>query len=248
MLYGSSSNVRITLVIRWSYGYRVLLAPDPQEDSSKPIITERTPLNASQSQNNLSPYDLDSDYMSTSHSTRSTSTFGAIQDRRLSLDRRSLHSLSRESLTSFPALSVRSSDHQPQGSLSNFKSAIRQIAGLMNPPLWAVLASIIVALISPLQQELFFNKTSFLHNSLFVALDSAGAVAIPLILVSLGSSLVKTRDVLDLPSPPETDLQLKMEKRGIFLSLFARMAIVPLLLIPLLLPIMRYGIKYSPHL
>jgi predicted permease len=113
----------------------------------------------------------------------------------------------------------------------------------MNPPLWAVLASVIVALISPLQQELFFNKSSFLHNSLFVAFDSAGAVAIPLILVSLGSSLVKSRDIIHSPLLPDSPAIVKMEKRGLFLSLFARMAAVPLLVAPLLSAVMYHGVK-----
>jgi len=50
----------------------------------------------------------------------------------------------------------------------------------MNTPLWAVLASVIVAL----QEELFFNAHNFIHNSLILAIENAGAVAIPLILIS----------------------------------------------------------------
>jgi predicted permease len=115
---------------------------------------------------------------------------------------------------------------------------------MMNPPLWAVLASVTVAFISPLQRELFFNPSSFIHNSLFVAVDTAGAVAIPLILVSLGASLAKSEvDAIDsensLPNDP------KMERRGIFFALFARMALVPIILAPLLVTTMYFGIKYS---
>ena len=116
----------------------------------------------------------------------------------------------------------------------------------MNPPLWAVLASVIVALISPLQEDLFFNKSSFLHNSLYVALESAGQVAIPLILVSLGSSLVKNREVIDSPSS-EVPTDLKMERKGIFLALFARMALVPIIVAPLLIAVMYYGVKFDPR-
>jgi predicted permease len=117
---------------------------------------------------------------------------------------------------------------------------------MMNPPLWAVLASVLVALISPLQQELFFNTSGFLHNSVILAVDTAGAVAVPLILVSLGASLVKSLDVNASPDD-EQDIPLvdpKMERRGIFLALFARMALVPLIMSPLLIAAMYFGVKY----
>jgi predicted permease len=116
----------------------------------------------------------------------------------------------------------------------------------MNPPLWAVLASVIVALISRLQQELFFNTESFLHNSIFLAIDTTGAVAIPLILVSLGASLPKSLEVIESQDPTLVPIDPKMERRGIFLALFARMALVPLLLSPLLVAAMHFGIKYFP--
>ena len=112
----------------------------------------------------------------------------------------------------------------------------------MNPPLWAVLASVIVALITPLQQELF-NPTGFLHNSLILAIDTAGAAAIPLILTSLGASLVNQLDVIEDPSiPPQADP--KMEQRGIFLALFSRMALVPMIMSPLLTTTMYFGVTY----
>lgn len=114
----------------------------------------------------------------------------------------------------------------------------------MNPPLWAVLASVIVALVSPLQRELFYNTQGFLHNSFILAIDTAGAVAIPLILISLGASLVKSVDVIDSPGTPEEQLiDPKMERRGIFLALFARMALVPLVMTPLLIAVMYFGVK-----
>jgi len=114
----------------------------------------------------------------------------------------------------------------------------------MNPPLWAVLASVIVALISPLQRELFYNTQGFLHNSFILAIDIAGAVAIPLILISLGASLVKSVDVIDSPEIPENPLvNPRMERRGIFLALFARMALVPLIMTPLLIAVMYFGVK-----
>jgi auxin efflux carrier family protein len=239
------ANLRLTLVIRWSYGYRYLLAPTLSMDSSKPFSppTETTPLSKADRRESLRHFDLNSDYHSTEHSTRSILTTEPGFD---IIDRRSLRSASRESLTSFPALSIRSSDIPSQRLTYSVSSAIRKVIGVMNPPLWAVLTSVTVAFISPLQQEIFFNSSSFIHNSFFAAVDTAGAVAIPLILVSLGSSLAKSR-VDEIDSEDYLPADLKMERRGIFFALFARMALVPLILAPLLVTTMYFGIKYSPR-
>ena len=232
---------RLTLVIRWSYGYRVLLAPDPALQAPKTIPDETTPLNKPSPRESIRSYDCNQDYYSTSQSTRSASTDRIAEI----LERQPLHSSSRESLTSFPALSVHSGEIPSNRLSSTLSTGFRRVVSLMNPPLWAVLASVIVAVITPLQQELFFNKTGFLHNSLFLAIDTAGAVGIPMILVSLGASLVKSRETVDESIAP-SEIDIKMENRGIFLSLFARMAMVPLLMYPVLIPTMYWGITY-PH-
>ena len=221
------------------------MAPDPTTEPPKTLPNEpneTTPLTKASRRESLRPFDLQSDYYSTSHSERSTSTPEPGVDR---FDRRSLRSTSRESLTSFPALSIRSADAPSHRLTWNVMSGLRRAVNLMNPPLWAVLASVIVALISRLQQELFFNTESFLHNSIFLAIDTTGAVAIPLILVSLGASLPKSLEVIESPDSTLVPIDPKMERRGIFLALFARMALVPLLLSPLLVVAMHFGIKYS---
>jgi len=232
-----SANVRLTLVIRWSYGYRYLLAPDSTAESSKPFVSERSSLLKTTTQQDLH-YDESSDYFSTSQSANSSGE-------RPPPTPLSSHSTSRESLTSFPALSINPTDIPSTSFTSSRFSFFRRIFSIMNPPLWAVLASVIVALIPPLQQELFFNTHGFIHNSLILAIDTAGAVAIPLILISLGASLVKSLDVIDSPTTAEDPLvDPNMERRGIFLALFARMALVPLVMTPLLIAVMYFGVKY----
>jgi auxin efflux carrier family protein len=222
------------LVIRWSYGYRYLLAPDSTAESSKPFVSERSSLLKNTTQQGRH-YDESSDYFSTSRSATSSVE-------RLLPNPLSSHSTSRESLTSFPALSINSTDVPSTRFTSAISSFLWQILSIMNPPLWAVLASVTVALISPLQQELFFNTHGFIHNSFILAIDTAGAVAIPLILISLGASLVKSLDVIDAPEDRLVDP--KMERRGIFLALFARMVLVPLVMAPLLIAVMYFGVKY----
>jgi len=223
-------------VIRWSYGYRVLLAPEPTVQSSKlsPDEPEETaPL--IKPYNNRGEFDTQSDYISTS---RSTTSLEPVERP----DRRSLRSVSRESLTSFPALSGGATETPSNRLTFSIRKFLGRVAGIMNPPLWAVLASVIVALITPLQHELFFNLSGFLHNSVFLAIDTAGATAIPLILVSLGASLPKSLDILDLLIDTSA-IDPKFERRGIFLALFCRMALVPLTMFPILVTVMHFGIK-----
>lgn len=55
----------------------------------------------------------------------------------------------------------------------------------MNPPLWAMLAAIIVASV-PSLQHLFFTEGTFLQNSVTRAISQSAGVAVPLILVVLG--------------------------------------------------------------
>src|SRR5277367_2042626 len=96
------ANCRLTLVIRWSYGYRYLLAPDSTAESSKPFVSERSSLLKTTSQQGRH-YDESSDYFSTSRSVTSS-----MEQPPPNLT--SSHSTSREPLTSFPALSVNSAD------------------------------------------------------------------------------------------------------------------------------------------
>jgi predicted permease len=81
-----------------------------------------------------------------------------------------------------------------QKGLSKFHAAVtRFLHGLwafMNPPLWAMLAAIIVASV-PSLQRVFFSEGTFISNSVTRAISQSGGVAIPLILVVLGANLAK---------------------------------------------------------
>jgi predicted permease len=143
-------------------------------------------------------------------------------------------------------LNLSASDPESNGIAIRVRAIINRFRGIMNPPLWAVFASVIIAFITPLQQELFLNTKSFLHNSVFLALDTAGSAAIPMILMFLGATLVKSEEVIVYTpdAPPEIDPN--MEKRGIFLSIFCRMVLVPLVMAPFLITVMYFGVTYAP--
>ncbi|EEH09674.1 auxin efflux carrier superfamily [Histoplasma capsulatum G186AR] len=106
----------------------------------------------------------------------------------------------------------------------------------MNPPLWAMLAAIIVASI-PSLQLVFFNPSTFINNSVTRAIQQSGNVAVPLILVVLGANLARNT----LPDPTTTtitcsapDLYQREERNLIVASLLARMLLPTLIMGPLL--------------
>lgn len=121
-----------------------------------------------------------------------------------------------------------------QTGLSKVGSFIyRFFAGLwefMNPPLWAMLIAIVVASIPPLQ-HVFFDKGTFLRNSVTRAVEQSGGVAVPLILVVLGGNLA--RNTLPRDSPGDLS-DPKLERKLLIASLISRMLLPTLIMAPLL--------------
>ncbi|EER26882.1 hypothetical protein D8B26_005566 [Coccidioides posadasii str. Silveira] len=108
----------------------------------------------------------------------------------------------------------------------------------MNPPLWAMLAAIIVASIPSLQRTLF-TKGTFVHNSFTSAITQSGGVAVPLILVVLGANLERNT----LPEEAYDDHEdPRVERKLIIASLMARM-FLPVLIMG---PILALTAKYVP--
>ncbi|KAF2119974.1 hypothetical protein BDV96DRAFT_485973 [Lophiotrema nucula] len=100
----------------------------------------------------------------------------------------------------------------------------------MNPPLWAMLAAIVIASI-PRLQHLFFDPGSFLSNSVTRAVSQSGQVAVPLILVVLGANLARNT----LPKEETLSLEDKsVEKKLVIASLVSRMLIPTIVMAPLL--------------
>ncbi|KIW81768.1 hypothetical protein Z517_04794 [Fonsecaea pedrosoi CBS 271.37] len=106
----------------------------------------------------------------------------------------------------------------------------------MNPPLWSMLAAIIVASV-PYLQHLFFDKGTFLANSATRAVQQSGAVAVPLILVVLGGNLARNT----IPKNQPGDItDPKEESRLLYASLLARMVFPTLLMAPFLALVAKY--------
>ncbi|KAF1950078.1 kinase-like protein [Byssothecium circinans] len=100
----------------------------------------------------------------------------------------------------------------------------------MNPPLWAMLAAILVASVPPVQHA-FFDPGTFLSNSVTRAVSQSGGVAVPLILVVLGANLARNT----LPQEDSHSIEdSKVEKKLVIASLLCRMLIPTLIMAPLL--------------
>jgi len=107
----------------------------------------------------------------------------------------------------------------------------------MNPPLWAMLAAIIVASVPPLQ-HLFFDRHTFVSNSVTRAIAQSGGVAVPLILVVLGANLA--RNTLPKDQLEATKEDKKEERNLLIASLVSRMLIPTILMAPLLALTAKY--------
>lgn len=106
----------------------------------------------------------------------------------------------------------------------------------MNPPLWAMLAAVIVASV-PALQHLFFSEGTFVRNSVTRAVEQNAQVAVPLILVVLGANLARNT----LPPEALEDMeQPAAERKLIIASLLARMLLPTLIMAPFLALMAKY--------
>ena len=154
--------------------------------------------------------------------------------RRLSGMSKQVHDLLLRSFRAFPG-PVQKALARCYAVLSRF---LQGVWGFMNPPLWAMLAAIIVASV-PSLQRLFFTDGTFINNSVTRAVSQSGGVAIPLILVVLGANLARNTLPTLPDTPPEED---KEEKKLLIASLLSRM-FLPIIIMG---PLLALAAKYVP--
>lgn len=107
---------------------------------------------------------------------------------------------------------------------------LRSFLDFMNPPLYAMALSIIVAAI-PLLQRLFFEPGTFINNTVSQSIKQLGLVSIPLILIVMGSNLSPSKDV-----PPAS----KNFRKMVFASLISRMILPSFVLLPIIAACVKY--------
>lgn len=226
-------------MLRWSWGYNTLLAKPTEEDIIKEaeqhiykgksvstiFVNEQEPLLAGSSTVKI----YDETMITTSpNTTRSSSS--------------SSSSSSQSSLSTCLEINVPSSDQMTtqlssetydndtlELALGKSKSSVQKILvpfrwflSVMNPPLWAMLVSIIVGAIPSVKHE-FFYANGFLQNTVTAAIRQLAGIAIPLILVVLGSNLAPD----DTAAPPS-----KNYKKLIAGSLMSRIFFPSIVILP----------------
>lgn len=127
-----------------------------------------------------------------------------------------------------------------QQTLSKISSVLTRffkgVWAFMNPPLWAMLAAIVVASV-PSLQHLFFDPGTFISTSVTRAVNQSGQVAVPLILVVLGANLARNT----LPKEDQHSMEdPKVEKKLVIASLVSRMLIPTLAMAPILALVAKY--------
>jgi predicted permease len=107
----------------------------------------------------------------------------------------------------------------------------------MNPPLWAMLAALIVASV-PALQHLFFTPGTLVSNSVTRAVSQSGGVAVPLILVVLGANLARSTLPQDqLATTPEAKAE---ERKLLYASLLSRMILPTIIMAPMLALVAKF--------
>jgi predicted permease len=240
-------------MIRWSYGYRYLLAP---EEGYKPDIEsqhssrisprrsltmesdENTPLIPSHERestgdtNGHSRRTSHSDFHSASERGYSTAgTSPIIPSAPLLSHYHDDNGDNDEDITSFPPPRVSRSSAFHVRIQHFLRVAWREFLDFMNMPLWAMLIAVAIALYPQLQYYLFFQKNGFIRGSVIFAIQTCGDVSIPLILVILGANIAnKDPPVMEeSTTDPVRDEKWRFtqRQRGIILGVATRMIIVP---------------------
>jgi auxin efflux carrier family protein len=238
-------NFRLGLMIRWSYGYRHLLAPENnhkfdlentslrrtssrrhqtmESDENTPFIRDDDlSTDGGNGRHSRHPSSQHSDFPSEhGYSTGATSPIVATNVPFLTSNE--------EDITSFPAPLER----RYRSCLKRVLiMAWREFLEFMNMPLWAMLVAVLIALYPRLQHYLFFEKDGFIRGSVIYAIQTCGDVSIPLILVILGANIAnedEPHSVEDSQTDPVIDSKWPwtQRQRAIILAVATRMIIVP---------------------
>ncbi|CCH45740.1 putative transporter [Wickerhamomyces ciferrii] len=199
---------QIGQVLRWSWGYNTLLKRKPTPLNSYTVDVE------DRSQRFPTPGSSDSDYSKSSPA-----------DHLLSIEPNYDESIERANYNDY--YEETSLLKKTWFKLSQFWS---NFLSFMNPPLYSMIASVIVASIQPIQKALFIDD-GFWHNTIAEAIIQLGSVSIPLILIVLGSNLYPSSDI-----PPAS----QNYKKIVFASLISRMIIPPIILLPIIAIVVKF--------
>ncbi|CEP18606.1 hypothetical protein [Parasitella parasitica] len=112
----------------------------------------------------------------------------------------------------------------------------KSIDKYMSPPLYAALLALFVGLCPPIKR-LLYNRDSFFYASVTKAIESCGKASVPIVLVCLGAQLKNIRETQHDNSP--------RYRQPVSLSIFIRMVLTPLCLLPIVYVFAAYGLRWS---
>lgn len=107
----------------------------------------------------------------------------------------------------------------------------------MSPPLHAALLALFVGLFPPLK-HLMYDEDSFFYASITKAIESCGKASVPIVLVCLGAQLKSIRETQQTNTTQRS-------KKAITLSIFIRMFLAPLCVIPIVFLFAKFGQNWS---
>lgn len=228
-------------ILRWSWGYNTLLAKPAEEVTLEAEWSDDEERQANISTDEES--DDEHDYMRKIRSNERTK----LTIRAHSPDQQSTYSNSSSSSSTralnrgHSASTLVSRGDSDEQDMDEPKTRCEKLVfyskkwgetvlEFMNPPLWAMLIAIIVASVPPLKHG-FFENGGFVQNTLTKAISQLGSIAIPMILLVLGSNLA-----------PNDSCAPASARYGkiVTASLLCRMILPSLIL----LPIIALSVKY----
>lgn len=240
-------------IVRWSWGYNTLLAKPEislsfdneghdverqvniyivNDDESTEYWTssvkdsdERTKLST---QNSVDELNVESSSSSTRSLNRGQSTTTLVTSSNTSGIATPLISTPSSPLSD--NRDILASDGLAKKSQYYIKKWTRKVLDFMNPPLWAMLIAIVVASI-PQVKYVFFERNGFIQNTATKAVSQLGSIAIPMILLVLGSNLAPNESTA--PASPRYG-------KIVAASLLCRMILPSLFL----LPTIAFSVKY----
>jgi len=210
---------QIGQVLRWSWGYNTLLKRKPQIILNSTIDVENEASGYGNEASGYGNVDADNDDDDSKYNVNSSNS---------STD----HLLSS---------GVINNDHNNDNNDNEINESIwkkflnkigkifNKFKSIMNPPLYSMIASVIVASIPSIKNE-FYQNDGFIQNTISESIKQLGSVSIPLILIVLGSNLYPSNDI---PSASSN------YKKIVFGSLISRMILPPLILLPIITIIVK---------
>ncbi|KAK6202911.1 auxin efflux carrier [Scheffersomyces amazonensis] len=232
-------------ILRWSWGFNKLLRKRSVEelntyynkDGTVQIITTSSVSNYSDDDNNNNNRFTVSDIENTQTITTSSAIVTTRDENDHSDDNDNEPLTITSSNTSSPRPLTPSNEDQNKFFFVEFiksvynSSIVQNFLRFMNPPLYAMIISIVVASVPFLQNLFFLDQESFVHNTVTNSITQLGSVSIPLILIVLGSNLYPQKDI-----PPAS----KHYKRIVLGSLLSRMILPSMILLPIIALVVKF--------